>query len=67
MLWRPWNLPKPWRLPERGPQRACPCSDHGGAPKSYKIPSVHVIFIPAANATIQTEGLNQQMPILKLS
>jgi hypothetical protein len=51
-MWRPRNLLEAWRLPQRGPQLACPGRDHGGPSKPYKIPSLHAILIPAANATI---------------
>jgi hypothetical protein len=50
-MWRPRNLPEPYRLRERGPQLACPRHDHGGPSKAHKIPSVHVILIPVVNAS----------------
>jgi hypothetical protein len=46
MRLRPWD-----RLRESGPQLARPRSDHGGASKTLKIPSIHLIHIlPAVPA-----------------
>jgi hypothetical protein len=56
MLWRPRILLEAERLPKSGPQLACPGRDHGGPSKPNKIPSLHAILIPAANATMQTSG-----------
>jgi hypothetical protein len=52
ILWRPRALAE-WRrgrLREGGPQYICPRRDQGGTSKPHKIPSVHAIFIPVANA-----------------
>jgi hypothetical protein len=57
MLGRPLDLRELWRLRERGPQLACPRRDHGGASKSYKIPSVHVVLIPITNAQGEATAL----------
>ena len=48
MLWRPRNLRR--RLRERGPQLTCSRRDRGGPSKPCKIPPVHVILTPVANA-----------------
>jgi hypothetical protein len=52
MLRRLHTLLETWGLAKRGPQLACSGRDHGGASKTYKIPSLHLILTPAANTTI---------------
>jgi hypothetical protein len=66
MLGRPRIVLKTWRLPKRGVQLACPGGNHGGPSKPNKIPSLHAILIPAANATLQTSASMSNVDIKTL-
>jgi hypothetical protein len=46
---------------------ACAFRDYGSASKPHKIPSVHAIFIPAANASVETTASMSAVDIEKSS